>query len=312
MLIVDTHCDTSAQLIATNSNLYSNKLHVDLERQLKAGSFVQFFAAFVDHGEFRGNEMRRAVQLIDKIYTEAEQYNNFIEICTCTDDINRTIEKGKVAAVLSIEGGEALEGELSALRTFYRLGVRCLGLTWNYRNEIADGVGAAASCGGLTPFGREVIAEMNKLGMIVDVSHLSEKGFWDVIELSASPIIASHSNAWAVCDHPRNLTDSQIKALKNNGGVMGMNFCPDFLNKSGRAVIDDVVKHIEHIAGIAGEDHIGIGADFDGIDYTPEDLKGVEDLNGLFERLLALNYSECFVEKIAGKNYMRVIKEVIK
>lgn len=311
MLIVDTHCDTSAQLIATNSNLYSNKLHVDLKRQLEAGRYVQFFAAFIDHGEFRGNEMRRAVQLIDKVYTEAEIYSEFVEICKCTNDINNTLGKGKVAAVLSIEGGEALEGELSALRTFYRLGVRCLGLTWNYRNELADGVGSAASGGGLTPFGREVIAEMNRLGMMIDVSHLSEKGYWDVIELSASPIIASHSNARAVCDHPRNLTNSQIEALKNKGGAMGLNFCPAFLNSSGKAAIEDIIRHIEHIAGISGEDHIGIGADFDGIDNTPEDLRGVQELNCLFDRLLALNYSQSFVEKLAGANYMRVIKEVI-
>lgn len=312
MIIVDTHCDTSAQLIETKSNLYSNELHVDLKRQLEAGSFVQFFAAFVDHGEFRGNEMRRAVQLIDRIYNESEEYSEFMELCRNYSDINRVLEKGKVAAFLSIEGGEALEGDLSALRTFYRLGVRCLGLTWNYRNEIADGVGAASAGGGLTPFGREVIAEMNRLGMIVDVSHLSEKGFWDVIELSSAPIIASHSNAKVICDHPRNLTNQQIEALKRNGGVMGLNLCPPFLNESGIALIDDIIKHIEHITAVSGEDHIGLGADFDGIDKTPVDLRGVHELHCLFERLLSLNYSQSFIEKLAGGNYLRVIKQVLK
>lgn len=312
MLIVDTHCDTATAIIRTENNLYSNQLHVDLQRMQQAGSYVQFFAAFIDHGRFRGNEMRRAVQIIDRIYCEAEAYSEHMEICRSYKDICNAVEKGRVAAVISIEGGEALEGELSALRTFYRLGVRSICLTWNYRNEIADGVGAASSGGGLTQFGIEVVAEMNRLGMLVDVSHLSDKGFWDVIGLSKAPIIASHSNARAICGHQRNLTDEQIEALKKNGGVMGLNLYPGFLNDSGKASIDDIIKHIEYITAISGEDHIGIGADFDGIDTTPEDLRGVHELHCLFDRLLALNYTDSFVEKLAGGNYMRIFKQIFK
>jgi membrane dipeptidase len=312
MIIVDTHCDTAGVLVNTKSNLYSNNLHVDLKRQLEAGRFVQFFAAFIDHGKYRGNEMRRAIQIIDRIYCEAEEYPDYIQICNSYSDISKALNNGKVAAVISIEGGEALEGELSALRMFYRMGVRSICLTWNYRNEIADGVGAGSSGGGLTPFGVEVIAEMNRLGMLIDVSHLSEKGFWDVIASSKAPIIASHSNSRAVCDHPRNLTDQQIEALKNNGGVMGLNLYPAFLNNTGNASIDDILRHIEKITEISGEDHIGLGADFDGIDTTPVDLRGVHELHGLFERLLSLNYTESFVEKLAGGNYMRLFERILK
>jgi membrane dipeptidase len=184
-------------------------------------------------------------------------------------------------------------------------------LTWNYRNQIADGVADAITGGGLTPFGKNVVTEMNRLGMMVDVSHLSETGFWDVIGISAAPIIASHSNAKKICNHRRNLTDEQLLALMKNGGVTGINLCPDFICSDTKASMKHVIEHIEYIVALTGEDTIGLGADYDGIDATPEGLEGVQCINNLLNELLRLNYSETLVNKLAGQNFLRVIKRVL-
>jgi membrane dipeptidase len=312
MIIVDAHCDTITRLMETKENLIKNNCHVDIERMKQKGSYVQFFAAFISPEYCQAYAMKRAMQIIDKFYQQIEIYSDNIMSCCNYRDIENAVSSSKVAAILSIEGGDALQGDLSALRMFYRLGVRSLCLTWNHRNEIADGVADGITGGGLTPFGRDVIMEMNRLGMIVDVSHLSERGFWDVVEISGQPIIASHSNAKSVCSHRRNLTDEQILALKNNGGVMGMNLCPAFLTNEGEASLKDVINHIEHIASVGGIDIIGIGADFDGIDDTPREIKGVENIDGIFNELLKLNYPQKAVDKIAGGNFLRVIRQVLK
>lgn len=312
MIIVDTHCDTVTKIMEKRENLYANKSHIDIERLSEAGSYVQFFAAFIEPVYCQAYAMKRAIQIFDKYFEQLEIYKDSITSCCNYSDIMNAIKNKKVAAVLSIEGGDALQGDLSALRVFYRLGVRSICLTWNHRNEIADGVADAASGGGLTPFGRDVVKEMNRLGMIVDVSHLAEKGFWDVVDTSKAPIIASHSNAKKICGHRRNLTDEQIMALKDNGGVMGINLCPGFLNDSGKAALKDIIAHIEYIEGLSGPDHIGLGADFDGIDETPEGVEGVQHMERILNELQKLNYSQEVIEKLAGGNFLRVIKEVMK
>lgn len=312
MMIFDAHCDTASEILDLKTGMRKNACHGDLERIHAAGSWVQVFAAFVDAAVYRNCEMRRAIQIIDNIYRQAEENSDLMTVCTSLDGINRALSENKLAALISIEGGEALQGDLAALRMFYKLGVRSICLTWNYRNELADGVREEASAGGLSAFGRSVVEEMNRLGMLVDVSHISEKGFWDVLEYSKSPAIASHSNSKAICNHPRNLTNEQLKAIKANGGVAGINLYPHFLNNSSAASIDDIIRHIEHIAAITGEDHIGLGCDFDGIECTPQDVRGVQDMHCIFDRLLTLNYKKEFIDKFAFKNFMRVTKEVIK
>jgi len=312
MLVVDAHCDTLTKAMELNTNIQKNECHIDLHRLKQYEQYVQFFAAFIDPDLYKGCAMRRAIQVIDFFYGQLDIYSDDIMLCCNYNDILRAYENNKVAALLSIEGGEALEGSLGALRMFYKLGVRSLCLTWNYRNEIADGVIDGESGGGLTHFGKEVVAEMNKLGMLIDVSHLSERGFWDVCEFSSQPIIASHSNSKSVCSNIRNLTDSQISAIKEKGGVIGINFYPLFLNNTYKACITDIIRHIEHISAFAGCDYIGLGSDFDGIGYTPENIKGVQDTYLLFNELLKLNYSEEFLRKFAGENFMRVIKQVLK
>jgi membrane dipeptidase len=293
-----------------NENLYENNCHVDIQRMKKYDNFIQVFAAFIEPKYCQAYAMKRAIQIIDTLYQQIDTYKDDITLCCNYNEIQTALGTNKVAAILSIEGGDALQGEISALRTFYRLGVRSICLTWNHRNEIADGVADSITGGGLTGFGREVISEMNTLGMLIDLSHISEKGFWDVMELSKSPVIASHSNAKELCGHRRNLTDSQLLAIRDNKGVVGINLYPDFLVDEGKASLKDVLKHIEYIAGIVGTNCIGLGADFDGIEYTPEDLKGIQDLNKLFNELQKLNYSQDFIEKFAGGNFLRVFKEV--
>jgi membrane dipeptidase len=311
MLIVDAHCDTALSVYEEGGDLYENNFHLDIKRLLGTGSRVQFFAAFVNPQRYMNNTLSRILSIIDIIYSAQEKYSDKIQVCLNTPDMEKAISDNKVSALISIEGGECLNGELSVLRQLYRLGVRSMLLAWNYRNLLADGTDEKFGAG-LSAFGRQVVAEMNRLGMIVDVSHLCEASFEDVLSLTTEPVIASHSNAKVVCDNVRNLSDAQLSKIKNINGVVGLNFYPYFLNNTQNADIDDVVRHIEHICSITGEDHIGIGADYDGIECTPVGLEGTQHIPALFDRLLQLNYSNYFIEKLAGKNFMRVIKQILK
>lgn len=311
MIIVDAHCDTITRIMELNSGFNRNDCHIDLERLKKAGKMVQFFAAFIEPSYGQAYSLRRALQIIDRLYMEMETYKDDIMLCCNYNDIEAAHNQGKVAAMLSIEGGEALQGDISALRMLYRLGVRSICLTWNYRNEIADGVKDGESGGGLTPFGKKVIAEMNRLGMLVDLSHISERGFWDVMETSQSPVIVSHSNARKLCSHVRNLNDDQIIAVRDNGGVIGINLYPDFLSDSSEASVKDVIAHIEYFSGLIGPEHIGLGADFDGIEKVPQGLEGIQDIHKIFNELEKLNYSSENIEKFAGKNFLRLIENVL-
>ncbi len=310
MIIVDAHCDTITRIIETNENLYSNKCHIDIKRMKSEGKFVQFFAAFIKPVHTQAYSMRWAIKCFDRLFQEIKKNNDDMMLCCNYIDIDKALESNRIAAILSIEDGIALQGELSALRCFYDLGARSICLTWNNRNEIADGC-RVESGGGLTRFGRDVIREMNKLGMLIDVSHLSEKGFWDVMEESSSPIIASHSNAQKICHHVRNLNNEQLNCIRENNGAIGINFCPDFLNDGTSAGVSDIIRHIEYIISVTGIDHVGLGADLDGIDETPNGISGVQDINKIFNELFKLNYSQEDVEKIAGKNFLRVIKDVL-
>lgn len=311
MLIVDAHCDTITTIMKCGEGLRKNNCHIDISRLKNYDSYVQFFAAFISPEHAKMGALRRTLSIIDRLYQEIEDNKQDIMLCCNYNDMEDAFAGRKIAAVLTIEGGEALEGSLASLRMLYKMGVRGMTLTWNYRNQIADGVIDGISGGGLTPFGREVITEMNRLGMLVDVSHISEAGFWDVMNLTTSPIIASHSNSKKMCSHPRNLTDEQLLALKKNGGVTGLNLYPVFLNDGGKASIKDALSHIEYIVALTGEDTLGLGSDFDGIESTPEGLEGVQCYSNLLNELLKLNYSEGLVKKIAGENFIRVIKSVL-
>ena len=310
--VVDTHVDTLLRFMDGKRSLGDRREegHVDLPRLADGGVDVQFFACYIEAEYKPDRGLKRALQMIDALYQQLERNSDRMTLCTTSDQIAKAVAVGKVAAILAIEGGEAIGDDLAALRALHKLGVRSMGLVWNQRNLIADGVGERRAKGGLTNFGVEVVKEMNRLGIVVDVSHLTDPGFWDVIEIAKAPIMATHSNARAVCDHPRNLTDDQIKALAENGGVMGMNFAPAFVHKD-KATVNGVLDHIDHIVELVGPDHVGLGSDFDGIGSTPEGLEDVTRIWHITDGLFRRGYREEDVEKILGKNHLRVIREVM-
>jgi len=309
-IIIDAHCDflTAREEEKRELGKRNTAGHVDLPRLRQGGVNVQFFAAFISP-LFKARALARAIELIDVFFAELEKNKNDLTLLKCFADLENALHQGKIAAVLAIEGGEALEGSLGVLRMLYLLGVRCLTLTWNHRNEIADGVFDERSKGGLTKFGVEVIQEMNRLNMLIDVSHLSEAGFWDVLEVSRKPVIASHSNCRKLCDNPRNLTDNQIKSLAGAGGVMGLCFVPDFVHVS-KPSLDKLIDHVDHIIEIAGIDCVGLGSDFDGFKVELPGMEDVSRLPALTEGLLCRGYSTESVQKILGGNFLRLLKKL--
>jgi len=309
-IVVDAHCDVLTALEQQGRRLgeHSQKGHADLPRLKQGGVNVQFFAAFISPDD-RPQATVRALVLIDRFYAALAENAREIAPAKNFSEIQEALAGGKIAALLTIEGGEALCGRIEVLRMFYQLGVRVLTLTWNHRNEIGDGVFEERTKGGLTRFGAAVVAEMNQLNMLVDVSHLAEAGFWDVLAASRKPVIASHSNCRRVCDHPRNLTDEQIKAIARNGGVIGLCFYPALVHPA-EPNLDRLVAHVEHIAGLAGIDYLGLGSDFDGFQGA---LPGLEDagcLPVLTEALLRRGYREEEIRKILGGNFLRLLKEL--
>ena len=234
----------------------------------------------------------------------------------------------QVAFVLVFEGGRPLEGSLAVLRQLFRLGVRCMLLTWNGRNELADGVGEGERAGGLSTFGRAVVLEMKRLGMLLDLSHLAERGFWEAIELHGGTVVASHSNAKALHDHRRNLTDDQIRAVAASGGLVGIAFMPAFLGP-GVPTVDTVVDHIEHMAGLVGIEHVGIGPDFsygptaeehrrtrkyEGVKVdlnVPYPIPEATALRDLEARLRERGFGRDAVDAVMGGNFLRVLRAVL-
>lgn len=299
----DAHCDTISRILDRNQSFYKNDGHVDLIRLNNQKNLIQIYAAFIDPMYEPGSSLTRCIDIIDKFFYEMEK-NNIPVIRTANDAV-------KGGALLSVEGGCALCGRLSVLRMLYLLGVRAITLTWNGRNEIGDGVGEGENAGGLSAFGRCVVTEMNRLGMMVDVSHLSERGFWDVCRVSDDAFIASHSNAKEICGHQRNLTNEQINEIINRGGFIGINFCSDFLKENG-SKITDIIRHIEHMMSLGGENVIGFGADFDGVDDLPEGIGGVQDMHKVIDELNKLNYTQNQINGILHDNLSRAIKQILK
>ena len=278
--IFDAHCDTLCRLCDENASFDENEFNVDKKRMDGYDSYTQVFACWIDP-IYKDRAMERFIELSDEFYTK------------------------NVNGILSIEGGEMITS-LKALRTLKRLGVRIAALTWNYSNHIASGVLEENEARGLTEFGKKVIAEMNRINMFVDVSHLNDKSFYDAAEIMKMPIIATHSNSRAICPHKRNLTDDQFKIIVKSGGCTGINFYNEFLD-GDNSDIDSIVKHIEHFMSLGGEDCIGIGADYDGVDdELPRGISGCQDTYKLFDRLLSLNYTEEQVEKISHRNFERL------
>lgn len=316
MFICDCHCDTLTELYKKQTSLYSNDQHFDIKRQIALGGGLQFCAIFVPTHEFRYyGGLRYTLCLLDKYRQEIKKMQadgiDVLSVLTKADAADAL--NHKAATLLAIEEGGAIDGSLEALRCLYDLGVRAMTLTWSNRNDIADGINEAASGGGLTVFGRQVVQEMNRLGMLVDVSHIAPAGFWDVIETSSKPIIATHSNAKSLCSHPRNLDDKQIAAINENDGLIGITFAGQFLEEDyNDACIDSVYRHIDYMLNLMGNDeHIGFGSDFDGISHPPYNIKGVQDYRPLIEYLQSKNYSDETIAKITHRNVLNLLQKVL-
>lgn len=312
MNFIDFHCDTIEVLLNNPNNwsLSKNNLSVDIEKMKKGNSLAQFFALYINQEETK-NPLDTCLEMVDKFYLELDKNIDSIALATNYKDLTKNKQKGKISAFLTIEGGEAINGSLYNLRNFYRLGVRLITLTWNFPNEIGF-----PNCKdeyvyrGLTSFGHELISEMNNLSMIIDVSHLSDKGFYDVARISKKPFIASHSNSRTITNHPRNLTDEMIKILSQKGGVMGINFEKSFLGENLPAKVSDMINHINHIRKVGGIDVIAIGSDFDGVEL-PSEITNIGEIDKLAFELKKNNFSEEEIEKIFYKNALRVIKDTL-
>lgn len=341
---VDMHCDTISAIWGMRRqgktvSLRENKLHIDLKRMKESGYLLQNFALFVHLGS-AADPWEQVRALYRTYQEEMESSRDLIAPVLAFGDIRKNREAGKLSALLTVEEGAVCKGEPEKLQELYRMGVRMMTLTWNYPNELGHpnldpeegkrlrGAGKAVTDAerkaylntpdekrGLTEKGREFVEEMERLGMIPDVSHLSDAGFWDVCQCTKKPFVASHSNARAVCPHVRNLTDPMIRALAERGGVTGLNFCADFLVQKPAGVpnpgtIEDIVKHARHIYQVGGIEVLGLGSDFDGID-THEELQGVQGMERLADALEKGGFTPSQVDRIFCGNVLRVYEETL-
>jgi membrane dipeptidase len=367
-IVIDTHADTPQRFVDESWDftdpLGDGMLNLETARQ--GNLAAEFFAAWVEPTEWRGRYAFRTLQLIDGVLEQIRKHPDAMRLCLSSEDIVQAHAHCLFAALIGIEGGHSIEADLGLLRLYHRLGVRYMTLTWTNTNEWADSSGdiddpTIRHHDGLTLFGRSVIREMNRLGMMVDVSHASDKTFWDVLQTTHAPIIASHSSARALTNSPRNLTDDMLRAVATNNGVVMVNFYPSFVDEHWRttwaatlprreplyeaaaapfrergepvpysipiavdrtfyaehlrstlplAPFESLIDHFDHIAKIAGIDHVGIGSDFDGFSLLPAGISSAADLPKITTALMARGYTADQMKKILGGNLLRVFAEV--
>jgi membrane dipeptidase len=365
-LIVDTHADTPQRFLDDGFNIGSTDPndvgHLSLDKARRGNLGAEFFSIWVDPETNQGHFARHTFDLIDSVYEQAERHPDRMMMAFSVADIERAHGEHKLAALMGIEGGHSIENDLRLLRDYYRLGVRYMTLSWSNTNEWADSSGdvddpKVPHHNGLTDFGRQVVQEMNRLGMMVDISHVADKTFWDVIAITKAPVIASHSSARALVDAPRNMTDDMLRAVGKNGGVVQVNFFSGFVDEDYRKAMEaqakeqaaavlkhvdslkaegkpvtymeiervqrewmakiprpplkSLIDHIDHIAKIAGMDHVGLGSDFDGVSgATPQGMDSAADLPKITQALLDRGYSADNIRKILGGNLLRVFRQV--
>ena len=355
-IVVDGHNDITTPMVDEGYDIgqpSKGKYHTDLQRMKEGGITGQVFSIYVDRRFVKEcGSARRALDMIDMVYRAVERHPDEMMIATSAADIRRAKKEGKIAALMGIEGGHAIENSLMALRDFYRLGVRYMTLTHNNTNDWADSCCDTPRHNGLSDFGKEVVREMNRLGMLVDISHVSDKTMSDVLDISRAPVIASHSSARALANHPRNIPDDILRRIAKNGGVVMVNFYPLFIDQNAinasrerearlkpqlealrEKYKDDpkrleeetrklytanplpptplsvLIDHIDHIAKVAGVDHVGLGSDFDGVTSLPVGMEDVAQLPKITYELLRRGYSEQDIRKILGGNLLRVMEE---
>ena len=356
-IVIDTHNDVTTPMTNNYFDLRGTPpapYRTNIARMKEGGLTAEFFSLYVKPWYVQnGGAARRTLDMIDSVYRAVERNPRDLMIATSVADIRRAKRLNKVAALMGIEGGHAIEDSLPALREFYRLGVRYMTLTWNNTNNWADAGRGEKKHNGLNDFGREVVREMNRLGMLVDVSHVSDETMSDVLDVSRAPIIASHSSARALSDVSRNIPDDLLRRIAKNGGVVHVNFYSVFVDtktvspqseerdrqlKAEQAAINEkykddperrseesdkleaahplpplpigkLIDHIDHIVKVAGIDHVGIGADFDGANDMPEGARDVSMLPNITYELLKRGYSEQDIRKILGGNLLRAFAE---
>lgn len=331
--IVDTHNDFAIGILKERFNGNHDSLGEYWIPRFRAGGISLITCPiFIPDAYLPDGALRFNIQVIDALYQEIEENSDEIELARSYDDIMRITRAGKIAALLSFEGAEALGQDLSTLRLFYQVGLRMLSFTWMRRTLFGDGTWENDTRGGLTRLGRAAVKEMNRLGIIVDVSHASDQTTWDILDASSAPVIASHSNARALHNHPRNVTDDMIRAIAKSGGVVGAVAVSRFITDD-EPTIARWVDHIEHIVNLVGIDYVGIGADFYEhlakinaaqmiADWSVEPvggeakpfttMLGPEDLPGLTAELLRRGFSEADLRKIYHENYYRVMADVLR
>lgn len=301
-MIFDAHCDVLLKLfLEPKKQAFQTKggLHITYPQLKHSGSKVQLFAIYLPSYLKPGERFQAALEMVNLFHNQILDSNPYMKLVTSRKEIEDLAED-EIGAMLTLEGAEAIEDDLTKLEILYRLGVRSVGLTWNWANAVADGA-LEPRGGGLTKFGGEVVSFLNDKKIWTDVSHLCEKAFWDTIDIADYPI-ASHSNAYSICPHPRNLRNEQINALIEKDSVLGITFVPPFLNKKGSADLSDIIRHIEHVCSLGGEDHVGFGSDFDGISETVLGLSRYEHYDNLIQ-ILQRYYSETQVKKFLFENF---------
>ena len=359
-IVVDTHSDTTPLFQDPewrfDQRHAAHETHMDLPRIREGGLDVQFWSIYMGQREGDGRALREALERIDAVWEMARRHPDDVVVTGSVAEIRRAVASGRLASVMGIEGGHIIEDKLSALRMFHRLGVRYMTLTHSFHTNWADSSGTGEVPepvhGGLTPFGEEIVLEMNRLGMMVDVSHVSDDTFRDVIRVTRSPVIASHSSCRALADHPRNMSDEMLRALAENGGVVMINFYSGYLDMEVNArsrehfaplreqfaairqqyegdflgrmrasreiyaanpwpqtTFDVLLDHFDHAIGVAGPDHVGIGADWDGVPSMPAGMDDVTRLPALSAGLLERGHSRETVIKVLGENLLRVMAE---
>ncbi len=318
---IDLHCDTLAKLTRTGDSLRKNEHDIDLERMKAAGGLAQFFAMFIPVEKVE-DPLGGCLKMVDCFWREMEKNSDLIAWAGSGTDVERNAAAGKMSAFLTVEDSGIFSCDLAALRVMHRLGVRLVTLTWNFKNKVGSPHATPEfNAEGLSPYGIEFVRACEDTGIIVDVSHLGDGGFWDVAKNCTKPFIASHSDSRAVANRSRNMTDDMLRALSDKGGVAGLNFFADFVRpgtdglwqklENNACDVTDVVKHALHMLDVGGEDCLALGSDFDGIGAAPERLKGVQDMPNLKQALADAGVSERVVDKIFYGNAMRVIKELL-
>lgn len=322
--VVDCHNDTMMKVIDHNTWLPvtdlggTSNFHIDLEKLNKGGLNAPFFAAYTE-GYYKDvpKSLSRTLAIINALYWTEEKNKGAIKISPSYDQIIESVNQGKIAAIPTIEGAYSIDEDnyKYLLNQYYDIGIRVIGFNWNYSNYLGEGAAReysdnlkTKSQGGLTDLGRKTLSQMEDMGILLDVSHMSENTFWDVMESAKKPIIATHSGVFEIKDHRRNLKDDQILAIKENGGLVGLVPCPAFISYEDEAKLQDLLDHIDYVVKLIGVDHVGIGSDFDGASL-PIDLKDSSEYYKIFEGLRSMGYSDKDIRKISGENVLNLLRE---